>query len=103
MTTKARDKIAAGLREAIAVARGEEAPAQMHAPQEIDVKAIRKKTGMSQETFAHFYGFTIEQVRAWEQARNRPIGGVRAYLTMIDADHKGVARLLESPRKKRGA
>ena len=72
----------------------------MHAPQEIDVKAIRKKTGMSQETFAHFYGFTIEQVRAWEQERSRPIGGVRAYLTMIDADAKGVARLLESTRKK---
>ena len=30
--TKARDKIAAGLREAIAVARGEEKPARMHVP-----------------------------------------------------------------------
>jgi putative transcriptional regulator len=47
MTTKARDKIAAELREAIAVARGEEEPARIHKPQEIDVKAIRKKTGMS--------------------------------------------------------
>src|SRR5580704_15360254 len=103
MTRKVRDKIAAGLREAIAVARGEEKPARMYAPQEIDVKAIRKKTGMSQEAFAHFYGFTIEQVRAWEQERNRPIGGVRAYLTMIDADHKGVATLLESTRKTRAA
>ena len=103
MTTKARDKIAAGLREAIAVARGEEEPERIHKPQEIDVKAIRKKTGMSQETFAQFYGFTIEQVRAWEQERSRPIGGVRAYLTMIDADAKGVASLLESTRKKRVA
>ncbi len=75
MATRARDKIAAELREAIAVARGEEEPARIHKPQEIDVKAIRKKAGMSQETFARFYGFTIEQVRAWEQERSRPIGG----------------------------
>ena len=48
MTRKARDKIAAGLREAIAVARGEEKPARLYAPAEIDVKAIRRKTGLSQ-------------------------------------------------------
>ncbi len=43
------------------------------------------------------------RLRAWEQERSRPIGGVRAYLTMIDADAKGAARLLESTRKKRVA
>ena len=31
------------------------------------------------------------------------MGGVRAYLTMIEADAKGVARLLEFTRKKRVA
>jgi hypothetical protein len=41
MTRKARDKIAAGLHEAIAVARGIEKPARMHAAMELDVKAIR--------------------------------------------------------------
>jgi hypothetical protein len=38
MTRKARDKIAAGLHEAIAVARGIEKPARMHAVTELDVK-----------------------------------------------------------------
>src|SRR6185437_10736436 len=96
----ARDKIAAGLREAIAVTRGELAPARLHLPAELDVKSIRRKTGLSQENFAHFYGFTLEQIRGWEQNRNRPIGGVRAYLLMIDSDHEGVAKILETTRKR---
>jgi putative transcriptional regulator len=103
MTRKAREKIAAGLREAIAVARGEEKPARLHVPAEIDVKAIREKTGLSQERFAYAYGFTLEQIRAWEQVRNRPLGGVRAYLMMIDADHEGVERLLGATRKRKAA
>ncbi len=103
MTRKARDKIAAGLREAIAVARGEAKPARLHVPAEIDVKAIRKKTGLSQEIFASFYGFTMEQIRAWEQGRSRPLGGVRAYLMMIDSDPEGVARILRATRKGKAA
>lgn len=39
MAKTVRDRIAAGLREAIAVARGEQKPARLHA--EIDVKTIR--------------------------------------------------------------
>ncbi len=103
MTRKARDKIAAGLREAIAVGRGEEQPARLYAPAEIDVKAIRKKTGLSQENFAASYGFTMEQIRGWEQRRSRPRGGVRAYLVMIDSDHEGVAKILEATRRKTAA
>ncbi len=78
MTKKAFERIAAGLREAIEVARGEAKPARLYVPPEIDVKAIRKNTGLSQESFAYAYGFTVEQIRAWEQGRNRPLGGLRA-------------------------
>jgi len=99
MTRKARDRIAEGLIEAIAVARGKAEPARLHVPAELDVKGIRAKTGRSQETFAYAFGFTVEQIRAWEQGRSRPLGGVRAYLMMIGADAAGVARLLETTRK----
>jgi putative transcriptional regulator len=103
MTGKARDKIAAGLREAIAIARGEDKPARLHVPAELDVKVIRRKTGLSQETFASFFGFTVEQIRAWEQGRNRPLGGVRAYLMLIDLDHESVERILGAARKEKAA
>jgi putative transcriptional regulator len=103
MTKKAFDKIAAGLNDAIAIARGEIKPARLHVPAELDVKAIRKKVGLSQEAFAYSFGFTAEQIRSWEQSRSRPIGGLRAYLMMIDRDHRGVLRILESTRKVKAA
>ncbi len=100
MAKKAFDKIASGLNEAIAIARGEEKPARLHVPSELDVKAIRRKAGLSQEDFAREFGFTIEQIRSWEQGRARPLGGVRAYLMMIEADHATVARILRDAVKK---
>jgi putative transcriptional regulator len=103
MTKKAFDKIAAGLNDAIAVARGESKPARLHVPAELDVKAIRSKVGLSQESFAYSFGFTVEQIRAWEQGRNRPLGGVRAYLMLIDLDHISVARILGESRKAKTA
>jgi putative transcriptional regulator len=103
MTRKAFDKIAAGLNDAIAIARGEAKPARLHVPAELDVKAIRKRVGLSQETFAYSYGFTVEQIRAWEQGRSRPLGGVRAYLMLIELDHESVSRILESTRSKKAA
>ena len=50
MSRRAFDKIKAGLEDAIAIARGEADPAtyRVHVPAEVDVKAIRRKLGMSQ-------------------------------------------------------
>ena len=64
MTSKAFDKIAEGLNEALAIARGTAAPARLHVPAEMDVRAIRVKTGMAQEQFASAFGFTVHQVQS---------------------------------------
>ena len=103
MTKKAFDKIAAGLNEAIAIARGDAKPALLHVPADIDVRAVRAKTSLSQSDFAHRFGFTADQIKAWEQNRSRPLGGVRAYLMMIDFDHEAVMRLFEQVRVKKAA
>ncbi len=100
MTKTAFDRISAGLNEAISIVRGEAEPARLHMPPELDVKAIRKCTGYSQEKFAQVFGFTLEQIRAWEQSRNRPLGGVRAYLMLIARDHAKVARMLGEAGEK---
>ena len=102
MSKKAFDKIAEGLTEALSIARGESKPAKLHIPPEIDVRAIREKTNLSQDDFATAYGFTINQIREWEQGRTRPLGGVRAYLFIIERDPIGVLELLKKawPRRK---
>src|SRR5512145_3253568 len=101
MGKKAFDKIAAGLNEALAVMRGEAKPARFYLPAEIDVKAIRTKLSLSQGDFAARFGFTVNQIRDWEQGRSRALGGVRAYLLIIERDPDAVLGLLQAVGAKR--
>jgi putative transcriptional regulator len=79
------DQIAEGMQEALAVARGEAEPYKLHVPAEIDVKAIRGRTGLSQKDFAQTFGFGFDQLKQWEQGRSRPVQAMRAYLLLINA------------------
>jgi putative transcriptional regulator len=99
MSKKAFEKIAEGLREAISIARGESKPAKLFIPAHIDVRRIRARLRLSQQDFAHAFGFTVHQIRQWEQGRSHPLGAVRAYLTIIDRDPKHVMGVLRRPRK----
>jgi putative transcriptional regulator len=103
MSKKAFDKIAEGLKEAIAVTRGEKKPARLFVPAEIDVKAVRKRCRMSQDDFAYQYGFTVDQIKAWEQGRSRPLGGVRVYLMLIDENPALVLKALRDMTRRRKA
>jgi putative transcriptional regulator len=96
MSKKAFDKIAEGLQEAIAIARGEAKPARLFVPAELDVRAIRQKTGLSQDAFASAFGFTLVQIRDWEQGRARPIQAFRAYLLLIDSDPVAILEALRA-------
>jgi putative transcriptional regulator len=98
MSKKAFDKIAAGLNEALAVARGTAKPSKLHVPPEIDVREIRSKLKLSQDDFAAEFGFTINQIRDWEQRRTRPLGALRAYLMIIKHNPQAVIDLLRSSR-----
>ena len=100
MGRKAFDRIAAGLNEALAIAKGEARPAKLYVPTEIDVKAIRQKLELSQEDFAAYFGFTIDQIKAWEQGRSRPLGGLRAYLMLIQSNPEQVRDLLLTATKR---
>jgi putative transcriptional regulator len=101
MSKKAFDKIAEGLNEALSIARGETKPYKLHVPPEIDVPRIRRKLHLSQEDFAAIFGFTVNQIRDWEQGRSRPLGGVRAYLMIIDGSPKQVLALLRAVASSR--
>jgi putative transcriptional regulator len=96
MSKDAFDKIEAGLEDAIAIARGEADPTtyRIHVPDEIDVRAIRKKLGMSQRQFAASFGFGLDAVQNWEQSRRRPEGATRAFLKVIEREPDAVRRAL---------
>jgi putative transcriptional regulator len=96
MGKKAFDKIAAGLADAIAIAKGEADPATygVHVPADIDVVRIRKSMGLTREAFAMRFGLQLGTVRDWEQHKRKPDGAARVLLTVIDKEPEAVTRAL---------
>lgn len=89
-------KILDGLGEAMAHARG-----TLHAdeheiriPDMIDVKAVRGALGLSQAEFALMFGFKLDTVRNWEQAKRIPNAQARALLKIIESEPAAVKRAL---------
>lgn len=91
--TKAFDKIAAGLADAIAYAEGDSTKGRVAAGP--DVKAIRARTGLSQAKFAAKLRVPVATVRDWEQHRRSPDAPARTLLGMINADPKVALGLIE--------
>ena len=101
--SKAGERLLGAAREALAIAKGEQPAAKTFIPADIDVRAIRHKTRLSQEDFAAVFGFGVAQVRQWEQHRCRPQGGVRAYLILIDSRPEEMKAMVEQVARTRAA
>lgn len=67
---------------------------RVHVPAHVDVKAVRTKLGMTQQTFAARFGFSINTLRHWEQGKREPEGPMRAYLLVIERAPRTVERAL---------
>ena len=83
--TDAGLRIETSLRQAIDWVRGEEKAARVVYPRspEVDVRAVRRRMGLTQPEFAARFGFSAWSVRNWEQGRRRPEGPARILLAVI--------------------
>jgi putative transcriptional regulator len=92
------ETIMAGLAQATDIVEGRAAPStyRVHVPDDVDVKAIRARTGLSQTAFARQFGFSVSAVRDWEQNRRRPEASARILLLVIDREPEAVARALSA-------
>lgn len=61
---------------------------------EIDVRAIRQATGMTQVQFAAAYEFSVRTVQEWERGAKRPSGPARTLLRAIKGDPEGLRKAL---------
>jgi putative transcriptional regulator len=61
---------------------------------EIDVRAIRRATGMTQAQFAAAFEFSVRTVQEWERGAKRPSGPARTLLRAIKGDPDGLRRAL---------
>ena len=95
MPKRSPSKILTGARQALAFARGELTEGfVVHAPETVNVKALRRRLGMSQAQFAATFGLELDAIRNWEQGRRRPEGAARAYLKVIEREPDAVRRAL---------
>ena len=80
------DELMEAMREMHAVVRGEIEPAKVHriaVPLPVDVREVRKLTGLSRAAFAERFALDARAVQDWEQGRRVPDRAARAYLTVI--------------------
>ena len=89
-------RIIEGMKEAIAISRRELPPEtyRVFIPENVDVKAIREKMGLSQSSFANRFGLSVYALRNWEQGKRQPDPAARAYLKVIDKAPEIVAKVL---------
>ena len=83
---KAYNEISAGLRDAAAHAKELKSDVKEHMPEPLNVKAIREKTGMSQERFCATFGISLGTLRHWEQGLRTPRGAARVLLKVVEKD-----------------
>ena len=96
MSPLARD-IMSGLKEYAAQKRGEKTGIKIYTfpkvPEDVDVKSIRGKLGMTQQQFTSF-GFSLGAIRHWEAHRRMPEGPARVLLMVIDRNPSVVLETL---------
>ncbi len=63
---------------------------------DIEPRAVREATKLSQAAFAELVGVPVKTLQNWEQRRTRPAGAARALLRALAKDPHGVMRALNS-------
>ncbi|HRY23550.1 MAG: helix-turn-helix domain-containing protein [Geminicoccaceae bacterium] len=97
MTKTAFAAIEAGLADAIAHARGEpdRGTESRYPIGAVDVQAIRRRTGLSQERFCALFGISRRTFVKWEQGERRPTGPARVLLKVIERNPTAVLEALK--------
>ena len=94
--SKSFASIKQGLREAIAHQRGKQTGVKLHVPPAVDVKEVRRRTGLTQEQFAAKFAISVGTLRHWERGDRTPRGATLVLLNIIAKEPKAVMRALEA-------
>jgi putative transcriptional regulator len=88
------EQMMAGLNDVEAFLAGRQEGFKAHVPQEVDVKAIRNRLGMTQAKFSDTFGFSLDTIKHWEGGRRTPEAPARTLLTVIDKNPAAVLTAL---------
>ena len=65
------------------------------------MRAVRRRTGLTQADFARRFGLDEELLRQWESGRVEPDRTAETLLRVIDAEPDAVVRVLHVPDRER--
>lgn len=85
------ESIKRGLEDAIAHSKGEKSSVRLFVPEQVDVKKVREKTGLTQNEFAATFGISLGTLRHWERGDRKPNGPA---LVLLNAANNAPADLL---------
>src|ERR1700685_4059954 len=88
------DQMMNGLNDVEAFLAGEQEGFKAHVPQEVDVKAIRNRLGMTQARFSDTFGFSLDAIKHWEGGRRTPEAPARPFPTVMDRNPAAVLTAL---------
>jgi putative transcriptional regulator len=83
-----------GLNDVESFLAGEQEGFKAYVPQEVDVKAIRNRLGMTQAKFSDTFGFSLDAIKHWKGGRKTPEAPARTLLTVIDKNPAAVLTAL---------
>jgi len=89
------EQMMSGLNDVEAFLAGEQEGFKAHVPQDVDVKAIRNRLGMTQARFSDTFGFSLDAIKHWEGGRRIPEASARTLLTVIDRNPAAVLTALK--------
>jgi len=91
--SKAFASIKRGLEQAIRHRKGGRvAGLKLHVPPPVDVKAVRERTGLTQEQFAATFAIGLGALRHWERGDRKPRGAALVLLNVIASEPEAVLR-----------
>jgi len=76
------------------IVKGKRVPSRFTEIDALQVRSIRKSTGLSQVRFAEMIDVQVATLRNWEQGRREPTGPAKALLRAIRNDPDHVLRAL---------
>jgi putative transcriptional regulator len=99
------ESIKRGMEEAISHGKGEKTEVRLFVPEEVNVKQVREKTGLTQNQFASTFGISLGTLRHWERGDRKPHGPALVLLNAANNApdellHILTGRMIRPDRKK---
>ena len=89
-------KLVKGVEQMGAILHGEDIPHRRSVVTNLDIRALRERTGLTQTEFSEMIGVSVRTLQNWEQGRREPEGPAKALLRVVERDPAAVLNALHA-------